>query len=165
MPITVAKVESVPMDRKIAVIGTLFPKDEATVAAEVEGEVEKTMAEFGARVSVGQEIAQIDTTSYEALARLAAANLARAQASAANADRDSKRIQLLQKDKISSMSDLDKAIAEAEQARAEVKAAEASEAIARLNLARSHVIAPFGAAVAERRWPKSSSTARFYACC
>src|SRR2546426_12009917 len=43
VPITVAKVEAVPRDRAIDVWGTLYPKDEATVAAEVEGKVEKTL--------------------------------------------------------------------------------------------------------------------------
>jgi len=51
---------------------------------------------------------------------------------------------------IASPSDLDKVEAAAEQAHAEVKAAEATESIARLNLGRSHVKAPFEAAIAER---------------
>src|SRR5205807_10280446 len=42
------------------------------------------------------------------------------------------------------------AIAAAEQARAEVKADEAANAVAHLNLQRSHVRAPFDAAIAER---------------
>jgi membrane fusion protein (multidrug efflux system) len=41
-------------------------------------------------------------------------------------------------------------MAVAEQARAEVKAAEAAEAVARLNVQRSHVKAPFNSAIAER---------------
>src|SRR5439155_16486787 len=51
---------------------------------------------------------------------------------------------------IASTSDLDQAVAAAEQARSEVSAAEAAEAIARLNLERSHVRAPYDSAVAER---------------
>jgi membrane fusion protein (multidrug efflux system) len=120
------------------------------VSAEVEGRVEKTMAEFGDRLKAGQEIAQIDTTSYEAFARQSAANLAKARASATNAEQSLKRTQELRKDEIASLSDLDKAFADAEQARAEVKAAEAADAIAELNLGRSHVRAPFDSAVADR---------------
>jgi membrane fusion protein (multidrug efflux system) len=150
VPVTVAPVALVPLDRTIPVVGTLFAKDEATLGAEVEGQVEKTMVEFGDRVKSGETLAQIDTTTYDALARQSAANLTRAKATAANMEQNLRRVQELQKDKISSASDLDKATAEAEQARAEVKAAEAAEAIARLNLARSHVTAPFDAAVAER---------------
>ncbi|HEY3144723.1 MAG TPA: efflux RND transporter periplasmic adaptor subunit, partial [Dongiaceae bacterium] len=138
VPVTIAAVALVPLDLTLPVVGTLFARDEATLGAEVEGSVEKTMAEFGDRVRAGQEIAQIDTTTYQALARQAAANLSRTRAAAANAEANLKRFQELRKENIASPSDLDKATAEAEQARAEVKAAEAAEAIARLNLQRSH---------------------------
>ena len=37
VPVTVAPVRMQPYDRTIPVVGTLFPKDEATVSAEVEG--------------------------------------------------------------------------------------------------------------------------------
>ena len=150
VPVSVATVALVPMDRAISVVGTLFAKDEATVSAEVEGQVERTFAEFGDRITNGQVIAQINTTTYSALALQADANLARARATAANMEQNLKRIQELQKSKISSQSDLDTAWAAAEEARAEVKAVEANAAIAQLNLERSHVKAPFDAAVADR---------------
>lgn len=148
--VTTAKVEVIPLDRSISIIGTLFAKDEATVGAQVEGQVERTRVDFGDRVTEGQELGLIDTTSYEALARQSAANLAKARANALNSEQTLKRIQDLQQDKISSASDLDKAVADAEQARAEVRSAEAADAIAQLNLERSHVKAPFPSAVAER---------------
>ena len=81
---------------------------------------------------------------------ISAANLARAAASAANAAQNLKRIENLQQDKIASTSDLDLAIAEDARARAEVKAAEAADAIARLNLERSRVCAPFEGTIAQR---------------
>lgn len=148
--ITVAPVELVPMDRTIRVVGTLYPRDEAVLGAEVEGRLERTLVDFGDRVTNGQVLAQIDTTTYEALARLAGANLRRAQANAASAEQELKRVEQLVKDAIASASDLDKVLATAEQARADVKAAEAAEVVARLNLGRSNVRAPFEAAVAER---------------
>jgi len=150
VPVTVATVESIPLDRSISIIGTLYAKDDATIGAQVEGQVEKTRVDFGDRVTTGQELALIDTTAYEAQARQSAANVSKAKASALNTQQNLKRIQHLQKDKISSASELDKAVADAEQAQAEVKSAEAADAIAQLNLERSHVRAPFDAAVAER---------------
>src|SRR2546423_2534777 len=129
IPITVVPVRLVKVDHTIPVVGTLFPKDEATLGAEVEGRVEVTMAEFGDRLTNGQVIAQIDTTTYEALARQAAANLARARATALNASQNLKRTRELNKSSIASSSELDQAIAAAEQAAAEVKAAEAAEAV------------------------------------
>ena len=150
LPITVATVKVQRVDRTIPVVGTLFPKDEATLGAEVEGKVESTMVEFGDRLTNRQVIAQIDTTTYEAMANQAAANLARVKANAANADQNLKRVRELNKSAIASSSDLDQAIAAAAQASADVKAAEAAEAIARLNVERSHVRAPFESAVADR---------------
>lgn len=150
VPVTTTTAKVIPMDRTLPIVGTLFAKDEATVSAQVEGQVEKTKVDFGDRLTNGQEIALIDTTSYEAHAQQAVANLAKAKASALNTQQNLKRIQSLQQDKISAQSELDKATADAEQASAEVKAAEAAEAIARLNLERSHVRAPFDSAVAER---------------
>jgi RND family efflux transporter MFP subunit len=150
VPVTVTAVEVVPLDRTIAVVGTLFAKDEATIAAQVEGQVEKTLVDFGDRVKEGQDLALIDTTAYKSLAGQSAANLARAQASADNAEQNLKRVVELQKDKIASASQFDDAEALAKQGRAEVNAAEASDAIAQLNLTRSHVRSPFDSAVAER---------------
>lgn len=148
--VRVARAESRPMERVLMVVGTLAAHDEATVAAQVAGQIEKTFVDLGDRVAAGQELALIDTASYDALARQAAANLAKAQASATNTARSLQRVQELQRDKIASSSEYDQAIADFKQALAEVKAAEAAEAIARLNLSRSRVKSPFDGAVAER---------------
>jgi HlyD family secretion protein len=139
-----------PMERVLQVVGTLAAREEATIGAQVAGQLEKIYVDIGDRVKAGQELAQIDTTSYEALANASAANLARANASAANAAQELKRVQGLQRENIASISDLDTAIAEAARTSAEVKAAEANHAIAQLNLNRSRVRAPFDGAIAVR---------------
>ena len=138
------------MERVLHVVGTLAAREEATIAAQVAGQLEKSYVDIGDTVTAGQELALIDTASYEALANASAANLARANASAANAAQNLKRTQDLQTEKIASASDLDGAVAEAARTRSEVKAAEANDAIARLNLDRSRVRAPFAGAVAAR---------------
>lgn len=148
--VRVVAVQERPMERTLTVVGTLTAHEEATVAAQVAGQVEKCSADLGDRVSMGSELALIDTTAYEALTRQSAANLAKACASATNAAQNLKRVQELQKERIASASDLDAAMAEAEQALAEVRAVAAADAIARLNLERSRVKAPFDGAVAER---------------
>jgi RND family efflux transporter MFP subunit len=148
--VRVARAEVRPMERVLHVVGTLFARDEATVAAEVAGKIEQSHVDLGDQVHAGQVLALIDFTAYEALVRQSAANLARASASAANAAQNLKRIRDLQRDKISSASELDQAVAEDRQRRAEVKAAEAAHAIAQLNLERSRVKAPFDGAVAQR---------------
>src|SRR6266576_3363100 len=148
--VRVARVDWRPMERAVQVVGTLSAHDEATVAAQVAGQLEKSLVDLGDRVTTGQEMVLIDVTAYEALVRQSAANLARATASATNAAQNLKRIQDLQKDRIASTSDLDQAVAEAGKTQADVKAAEAADAIARLNLQRSRVKAPFAGAIAQR---------------
>ena len=150
VPVTVAAVRTIAMDRTLPIVGTLFAKDEATVAAQVEGQVEETKVDFGDRVTAGQELALIATASYEALAQQAEANLAKARATATNAEQNLSRALKLQKEKISPQSELDKAVSDAGQAGADIKAAEAALVIARLNLEHSHVRAPFDGAIAER---------------
>jgi RND family efflux transporter MFP subunit len=139
-----------PMERALHVVGTLSAHEEATVAAQVAGQIEANRVDLGDRVAAGQELALIDTTSYEALTRQSAAMFAKATAAAASATQSLKRVQDLQKDKIASISDLDQAVAEAGKTAADVKAAEASDVIAQLNLDRSRVHAPFAGAVAQR---------------
>ncbi len=149
-PVRVGRVELRPMERTLPVVGTLSARDEATVSAQVAGQIERNHVDFGDRVTAGQELVLIDVTAYEALVRQSAANLARATASAANAAQNLKRIQELQKEKIASISDLEQAVAESGKTQADVKALEATDAIARLNLERSRVRAPFAGAVAQR---------------
>ena len=148
--VRVAHAELRPMERIVHVVGTMSAHEEATIGAQVAGQVEKIHVDIGDRVTAGQELALIDKASYEVLAQQSAANLARANASAVNAAQSLKRIQDLQKDSIASASELDQAVAEVGQAQADVKAAEAADAIARLNLERSRVKAPFDGAIAER---------------
>ena len=148
--VTIAEVVSEPVDKVLPVVGTLLAKDEATISAQVEGQVEKTMVDFGARVEAGQELALIDTAAYQVQAAQAAAVLAKARANEKNAERNLKRVIELQVDKISSVSQMDDATAQAELARAEIKAAEATGAVAELNLRRSRVVAAFPGSVSER---------------
>lgn len=148
--VRVARVELRPMERVLHVVGTLAAQNEATIAAQVAGQLEKNLVDLGDRVQAGQKLALIDTTSYEAAANASAANLTRAHASAANAAQNLKRIQDLQQEKIASTSDLDAAVADAARTRAEVKVAEANDAVARLDLDRSQVKSPFAGVVAER---------------
>jgi membrane fusion protein (multidrug efflux system) len=148
--VRVARAELRPMERTLQVVGTLSPHEEATVAAQVAGQIERSYVDVGDATRAGQKMALIDTASYQALVRQASANVARATARAENVRQTLARVQQLQRDRVASASELDQAMADAAQARAEVQAAEAAAAIARLNLERSQVKAPFDGAVAQR---------------
>ena len=148
--VAVARAELRPMERVLRVVGVASVEEDATVAAQVAGQIERTFVDVGQRVAAGAELVLIDTTSYAALAHQAAANLSKAQASASNAERTLERMQRLGEQGIASTSDLDQAAADAARTQADVRAAEAADALARLNLERSRVRAPFAGSVAQR---------------
>ena len=148
--VTVAGATNAAWDRVVSSIGTLFPKDEATVAAQVDGLVERTRVEFGDRVEEGQELALIDTASYQAQLEKSAGELARSAAMRTNAEQNFVRIQSLVQDRIASRSDFDQARAQLDQAEADVKAFQGAQMVSRLNVQRSQVQAPFTGAIAMR---------------
>src|SRR5439155_17968469 len=126
------------------------PKDEATIGAQVEGTVERTLVDFGDRVRTNEDLAFIDTGSYEAQLEQAVGNLAKADANLTNARKNFTRVDELKKGSVASESDYDQAKAQLDQWEAEVKAARGAASVARLNLERSKVKSPFDGAVAQR---------------
>ena len=77
--VRVARAEMRSMERVLRVVGTLSASEEATVAAQVAGQIETNRVDLGSRVVAGQELALIDTTSYDARARQSEAALAKAK--------------------------------------------------------------------------------------
>jgi membrane fusion protein (multidrug efflux system) len=148
--VTVATVTNVAWDKTVSVIGTLFAKDSATTAAQVDGQVEKTLVDFGDRVKAGQDLAFIDTKSYLALLQQAEGNVAKAEANFKNAKQNFDRVESLRKQGVASESDYDAARAQYAQWEAELKAAQGTEAVAKLNVERSRVQAPFDGAISQR---------------
>ncbi len=150
MVVGVTTVTNAAWDKTVSITGTLFAKDTATIAAQVEGQVDRTLVDFGDRVKTGQDLAFIDTASYEALLQQAAGNTARADATFRNAQQNFDRVQRLRKEGVASEADFDSAKAALDQADADLKALKGTEAVARLNLQRSRVQAPFDGGIALR---------------
>lgn len=148
--VTVTPASNVMWDQTVSIIGTLYPRDEATIAAQVAGQVEKTLVDFGDRVKSNQDLAYIDTASYEALVEQAVGNVARAEATLINARQNFSRIETLRSENISSQSEYDQATSELAAAEAALKAERGTEGVARLNLERSRVRAPFDGAISRR---------------
>jgi membrane fusion protein (multidrug efflux system) len=149
-PVTVAVVTNVAWDRTVSIVGTLYPKDEAAIAARVEGQVEKTLVDFGDRIQTNQDLAFIDTASYAAQLDQAVGNFAKADANLANARQSFDRMQKLKQDGVASASDFDLAKAQLDQWEAELKAARGAQAVAQLNVERSRVQAPFDGGISQR---------------
>src|SRR5262245_15740434 len=148
--VTVAAVTNIASAKTVSTVDTLFTKDEAAIAAQVEAAVERTLVDFGDRVRSNQDLAFIDTASYEAQLEQAVGNLAKAEANLTNARLNFERVEKLRTNDIASASDFDQAKAQRDQWDADVKGAHAAEGVARLNLQRSRVQAPFDGAIAQR---------------
>jgi membrane fusion protein (multidrug efflux system) len=149
-PVQITVVSNAAWEKSVSIVGTLYPKDEATLAAQVEGTVERTLVDFGDRVQNEQDLAFIDTGSYEAQLEQAVGNLAKAEANLKNANQNFQRMENLRKDEVASESDYDLAKAQLSTAQAEVQAAKGAETMARLNLRRSRAKAPFDGAISQR---------------
>lgn len=150
VPVTLAEVREVPWEKKIVLVGTLAPNQEARIAAEVEGSIEKTLAEVGDTVRAGAELAQIDTASYQGMVNLQTANFNKAQANADNQRDNLERLQQLKKSGSVSPTDFDQAVAAEKQATAEVAATKAQLGAATTSMRRSLAKAPFDSAISER---------------
>ncbi|MDX1503714.1 MAG: efflux RND transporter periplasmic adaptor subunit [Thermoanaerobaculia bacterium] len=143
--------------------GTVTARQRAKMSPEVGGRVVALPHREGDRVEAGQVVLELDARALEArlaLARgeaeAAAAERRRACLTAERADRESRRVARLAAERIVSEDLLDQAESAAQTAAAACAAAEANEsraaasvAVARAELAKTVLVAPFDGVVAE----------------
>jgi len=114
----------------------------AQVRARVNGVVLKRLFTEGAEVKAGQPLFQIDPAPYQAAYDSAQATLAKAQANLAQAAALAERNKPLAEAKAISQQEYLVSVAAAKQGEADVAAAKAAIATAKLNLDYAHVTAP-----------------------
>lgn len=120
---------------------------EAEIRPQVNGILQKRLFTEGADVKAGQQLYQIDPSTYEASLKSAQASLAEAQATLVRARADAKRSSALVKiNAVSKQSD-DSAQAALKSAEAAVKSAEAAVSTARINLQYTKVLSPISGRV------------------
>lgn len=115
---------------------------EVEVRARVPGILLRRNFEEGAAVRAGQSLFTLDSAPYEAAVSRAEADVAGAEARLAQASRNAKRMKLLHEARAVSQKDLDDAVSAEEVAAADLKAARARLAEARLNLGYTRVESP-----------------------
>jgi RND family efflux transporter MFP subunit len=150
VPVRTATVESRDLDESLVLTGTLRPRAQVQLVAEVQARLLKVMRDEGARASEGETLALLDETDYRlALERVRAA-LALAEANRAHAVAENERAENLlktggitDKDRLSAQVALQVAEASVAQVKAEV-------AIAAQQLSRTQIKAPFAGRVAKR---------------
>lgn len=134
------KTQPVPLTRDLA--GRTVPFVVAEVRPQATGIVEKRLFEEGSLVKEGQVLYQLDDASYRAARAAAAANLARAQASARSARLAAERSTELVAQKLVAQQDHERTMAAAAEAAADVAAYRAALQAADVNLGYTRITAP-----------------------
>lgn len=151
-PVTVATATATTREvpRVLRVTGSLVAVDDADVAAEAAGAVEKVLAERGDLVAANAPLLLLDTTTAGFQAREAAASVASAEAQVKLAESECARATSLAEAGGLSNAERDRVLTQCEQGSRQLDAARARKALADTNLSRATVRAPFAGVVAER---------------
>ncbi|VXC50343.1 Efflux pump periplasmic linker BepD [Pseudomonas sp. 8AS] len=138
--VEVAKTESLPLVLEYAARTAGFR--EVEVRAQVSGILQERTYLEGSRVKQGQVLFRIDPRSYQAALARAKGALAQEQARYRQTERDLKRIRELQRKGFASESELDNAISNFEQSKANIEAAQAEVQSKQIDLDYTTVEAP-----------------------
>jgi len=142
VPVAVTRVvrEAVPFN--ITANGLVEPMQTAQVQAQVGGLLTRVTFKEGDKVQRGQVLFQIDPAPYQAALDQAEANLARDEATAANAAAEAKRYTTLVQQGYVTQEQTDQQVATARSSAALVKADSAALETARINLGWTTIRAP-----------------------
>ncbi|MGH8433229.1 MAG: efflux RND transporter periplasmic adaptor subunit, partial [Pseudomonas sp.] len=121
--VTVETVTTAPFPLVLEYSGRTAGYREVEVRAQVSGILQQRTYDEGSRVTRGQILFRIDPRSYQAALGRAKGALAQAEARYRQTDRDLRRTRELQKKGYASESELDNAISNFEQSKANVEAA------------------------------------------
>ena len=140
-----------PLRPFIEATGTLYPYEEVTVSAEIEGLVRAVKAEEGMVVARGALLAAIDDTEFNHEVIRALAAVKQTEATLANTRLEFQRKEALYKEELVTRQQYDDVSTRLVLSEAEVERAKAALSIARQKLAKTKVHAPLSAAVREKR--------------
>lgn len=149
-PVMVVRAEARTIVDRIAATGQLLAQAEATVAAQVGGEVTGIAVDEGAAVDEGRIVVEIDPERRQLARDNASASLVQAEAQLAKARREQKRIRNLADQGAASQARLDEADTQFDLARSMVAAARAQLGLAERSLSDASVSAPFAGLIARR---------------
>lgn len=149
-PVMVAPAESLTLVDRIAATGQLLARAEATVAAQVDGEVTGVAVDEGAAVAEGDGIIEIDPERRQLEVDSARASVVQARARLEEARREAARVEKLHGRGAVSQSQMDQARTELDLARSRLVEARARLGLAERALRDASVVAPFDGLVARR---------------
>ncbi|MEJ0027566.1 MAG: efflux RND transporter periplasmic adaptor subunit [Rhizomicrobium sp.] len=135
----------------VSATGTLAPRDEVDVGAEVSGKIDALYVDFNDHVKKGQKLARIDTLAFEAALAQSRATLAQAQATLIQAGQTQRRTAALMKGNAASRQEYDTANADLARANAGVKLARAQVNSNETTLAKATIYSPIDGVVLDRK--------------
>ena len=141
-PVRVAVAERRDVSVVERTIGTVLPNTAVQVTARVQGVIEAAHFQEGQFVKAGALLFEIDPRPYAAALAQAKAQLAKDQAQLQNAVNNEKRLRSVYEQKLTSLEQLDAAVAATGSATASVAADQAAIDLAQLNLEYTRVRAP-----------------------
>jgi membrane fusion protein (multidrug efflux system) len=150
LTVAVAPAGERTLERTAQVQGAMYPREQTTLAAQVEGKVVAVLADFGDRVQQGQALMKIDPREYQLHVESAQATLDQARARMANSKADYERLNELKRQGLISPQQFDKTSATLQVDSADVESAEKALALARKKLDDTVIRAPFAGAVQQR---------------
>ncbi|WP_281684766.1 efflux RND transporter periplasmic adaptor subunit, partial [Thalassobaculum salexigens] len=139
---TTVKAETVDLTARLP--GRVVAFRMAEVRPQVDGIVTKRLFAEGSTVEAGQPLYQIDAAVYEAEVKMAEAELARASATLNSTRTKLRRYESLVKTNAVSRQAYDDVVAEEQENRASVAAAQAALDAAKISLGYTEVLAPIG---------------------
>jgi multidrug efflux system membrane fusion protein len=141
-PVRVAVAERRDVSVVERTIGTVLPNTAVQVTARVQGVIDAAHFQEGQFVKAGMLLFEIDPRPYAAALAQAKAQLAKDQAQLQNAVNNEKRLRSVYEQKLTSLEQLDAAVAATGGATASVAADQAAIDIAQLNLEYTRIRAP-----------------------
>ncbi|HEX3652093.1 MAG TPA: efflux RND transporter periplasmic adaptor subunit [Rhizomicrobium sp.] len=140
-----------PLSVTVSATGTLQPRDQVDVGAEVSGRIDALYVDYNDHVRKGQKLAKINTDQIEAQLAQSRAALATAQATQTQSSQNFPRTEALAKSNAASKQDLDNARADLLRARANVNLAAAQVRANETLLSKATVYSPIDGVVLDRK--------------
>ena len=149
-PVMVVRATAHDVVDQVEATGQLLAQAEATVAAQVEGQITGVLADEGSAVASGDDVIEIDPARRRLELDDARAGVAQANAQLAEERREAQRLESLVKKGAASQARVDTARTESEMARTRHLAAAARLGLAERALDDATVAAPFDGLVSKR---------------
>jgi HlyD family secretion protein len=138
------------LQQVVTATGQLSPVVNVQVGSQISGRIKSIKADFNSKVSSNQVIAEIDPSTYQVGVLRAEAQLSNSVANLALAKVQSQRAESLFKDNLIHAADHDTAIAQLQQAQAQVQSDKANLESANVDLSRCTIVAPVDGVVISR---------------